>query len=121
MKVPRTRSLRTRDVIQEFAREAETNGAWDELSDAFEPVRALVEGTDPLVPDAVYEQLRKSTARVLASVSVVEADEPWAFFAVKGTQWGAPRWVLLDRPDASGPGIRPGRRCFTSPTAASRA
>ncbi len=42
MKVPRTRSLRTRDVIQEFAREAETNGAWDKLSDAFDPVRALV-------------------------------------------------------------------------------
>ncbi len=34
-------------------------------------------------------------------MSVVEADGPWAFFAVKGTQWGAPRWVYFDQPGGS--------------------
>jgi hypothetical protein len=36
-----------------------------------------------------------SQARVVCSVSAVEADEPWAFFAVAGTEWGAPQWVYF--------------------------
>jgi hypothetical protein len=99
--VPRAEAIQTRQLIEEFEQEAATPHAWDHLSDAFEPVRGLVTGPDPLVPPHVYEQLRTSTARVIASVSVVRSDEPWAFFAVKGTQWGAPRWVYFDTPDTS--------------------
>ncbi len=40
--------------------------------------------------------MRTSTARVISSVSAVPADQPWAFFAIAGTEWGAPRWVYLD-------------------------
>jgi hypothetical protein len=68
----------------------------DELGDAFAPVRALIEGPDALVPAATYKDLRTSKARVISSVSVVHATQPWAFFAIAGTEWGAPRWVYLD-------------------------
>ena len=30
---------------------------------------------------------------MISSVSAVEADHPWAFFAVTGTEWGAPQWI----------------------------
>lgn len=44
-----------------------------ELGDVFDPVRSLVEGDQPLIPREVYDQLRASKARVVSSVSVVEA------------------------------------------------
>lgn len=68
----------------------------DDLGDAFGPVRALIEGPTVLVPAEVYRDMRTSTARVISSVSAVHADQPWAFFAIAGTEWGAPRWVYLD-------------------------
>lgn len=71
-----------------------------ELGDVFDPVRSLVEGDQPLIPREVYDQLRASKARVVSSVSVVEAKHPWAFFAIARTEWGAPRWVYLDHPQA---------------------
>ncbi len=79
------------------------------LLDAFAPVRSLVEGDQALIERDIYERLRDSDARVIASVqlietkriSVVAARRPWVFFAIAGTKWGAPRWVYLDRPDAS--------------------
>lgn len=71
-----------------------------ELNDAFDPVRSLVEGNTPLVSSEIYNQLRTSKARVVSSVSVIEAKSPWAFFAIAGTEWGAPRWVYLDSPQA---------------------
>jgi hypothetical protein len=98
IEVPRADRITTRDLIEEFEQEAATPRAWDHLSDAFEPVRALVVGEDLLVPKQVYAQIRSSTARVITQVSVVHATQPWAFFAVKGTQWGAPRWVYFDSP-----------------------
>jgi hypothetical protein len=70
---------------------------WQQIRDAFEPVRNLVSGPDRLIQDMeIYNQLRHTTARVLSSVSIVTADHPWAFFAIAGTEWGAPRWVYLD-------------------------
>jgi superfamily II DNA/RNA helicase len=71
---------------------------WRALSDAFEPVRALVEGSTRLVSQQIYEDLRASKARVLSAVSAVRASSAWAFFAVAGTELGTPRWVYLDTP-----------------------
>jgi hypothetical protein len=68
------------------------------LQDAFAPVRTLVGGEAPLVPAAVYNAVKTSTARVVSSVGVVDALEPWAFFAIAGTDRGAPRWVFFDDP-----------------------
>jgi superfamily II DNA or RNA helicase len=98
MDVPAVHSVATEQLIQEFERETGKAQPWDHLVDAFEPVRGLVRGPDSLVPKTTYDEMRTSTARVIASVSVVDADEPRAFFAFKGTQWGAPRWVYFDGP-----------------------
>jgi hypothetical protein len=86
------------DTVDQLVRSADEHSqmAWDELHDAFAPVRSLIEGDTALVPAEVYERLRASKARVISSVSVVEAASPWAFFAIEGTEWGAPRWVYLD-------------------------
>jgi hypothetical protein len=86
------------DTIDQLVRSSEEHSrmAWDELHDAFAPVHSLIEGDTALVPAEVYERLRASKARVISSVSVVEAASPWAFFAIEGTEWGAPRWVYLD-------------------------
>ena len=80
---------------QQMVEEMEKAEPWDGLEDAFAPVRHLVSGERRLVPKDVYEKIRHSTARVLSSVCAVQASRPWAFFAVAGTEWGAPRWVYL--------------------------
>jgi hypothetical protein len=75
--------------------------SWRFISDAFEPVRRLVTGKESLCPAPLYESMRTSQARVLASVSTVQSPTPWAFFAIAGTEWGAPRWIWLDGPHAT--------------------
>jgi Helicase conserved C-terminal domain/SNF2-related domain/PLD-like domain len=69
---------------------------WDGIQDALDPVRRLVYGPDTIIPPSVYATYRTETRRVLARVSPVRSSEPWAFFAVRGHDQGAPRWVLLD-------------------------
>ncbi|MCU0545171.1 MAG: SNF2-related protein [Oscillatoriaceae cyanobacterium Prado104] len=65
------------------------------LGDVFDPVRALVEGEQSLVPYEDYNRVRSSKVRT--SLSIVHSkDQPWAFFAIAGTEWGSPRWVYLD-------------------------
>lgn len=89
------RTIRASELIDEYAREDRGDG-WDGLQDAFAPVRTLVEGHTALVSRQMYEHYRHTQARVVARVSVVNADEPWAFFCVAGTKIGAPHWVLID-------------------------
>ena len=72
----------------------------DELRDVFEPVRSLVEGNAAIVEREIYNRLRRNQAIEVSVVSVVEAKKTWAFFAIAGTDWGAPRWVYLDSPKA---------------------
>jgi hypothetical protein len=81
------------EEIERFEAAAET---WDGIHDALDPVRQLVQGPTAIVPAVVYREYRRSSHRVLARVSTVAAEQPWAFFAVSGTQHGAPRWMLLD-------------------------
>jgi hypothetical protein len=94
--IPR-RAGETNAVIdaQDFAH-ADRDVAWDGLRDALEPVRALVSGTDAVVPASAYEDQRTSSHRVLARISAVRSSRPWAFFAIRGTTTGAPRWMLLE-------------------------
>lgn len=97
------------DMLAKLDETEKTGDPADSLLDAFAPVRSLVKGDQALIGHDIYEQLRDSDARVIASVqaietkriSVVAARRPWVFFAIAGTKWGAPRWVYLDRPDAT--------------------
>jgi len=67
---------------------------WGGVDDAFKPVRKFVEA-DGLIDPELYEQYKDVTAKVLSRISIVDSDESWAFFAIKGTEKRAPKWVLI--------------------------
>lgn len=68
------------------------------LADAFSRVRAMVSGPEALVPEDLYESVRKSKVKVLSSVAVVPAnDRPWVFLAVGSAERDVPRWVLVEQ------------------------
>jgi hypothetical protein len=69
---------------------------WDGIRDALDPVRQLITGAERLVSDAEYRSHRTTKHRVMARVSPVRSQQPWAFFAVAGSSTGAPRWILLE-------------------------
>lgn len=73
------------------------NEDWDGLRDALDPVRRLVHGPERLVPPAVYRDAVGRQERVVARVSPVTSEQPWAFFTVRGHTHGAPRWLLLEQ------------------------
>ncbi len=80
-----------KQMVEEMAH----SESWDGLEDAFAPLRHLISGENRLVPEDAYEKIRHSTARVVSSVCAVESSFSWAFFAIAGTEWGAPRWVYM--------------------------
>ncbi len=67
---------------------------WGGVDDAFKPVREFVE-VDGLIDQELYEQYKEVTAKVLSRISIVGSDENWGFFAIKGTEKRAPKWVLI--------------------------
>jgi hypothetical protein len=70
--------------------------SWDGIQDAFQPVKELVDPEIGIVPVEIYNQLKRSKARVISSVSLIKSERPWAFFAIGGVDRGAPKWVYLD-------------------------
>ncbi|MFC1537028.1 C-terminal helicase domain-containing protein [Pseudomonadota bacterium] len=89
-----------KEMMGDMASNEESGKSWDGLQDAFYPVRMLVEGEEAVVPLQVYQQIRDSEARILSCISVVKASRPWAFFAIAGSNRGAPKWVYLDSLDS---------------------
>ncbi|WP_241090162.1 SNF2-related protein [Pseudomonas viridiflava] len=90
-----SRIITPESMEEEMLRRAEQS--WDGIEDAFAPIRALVTGSDAVIPAEIYELYRKETAKVLSRVSVVNASEPWVFICLAGDRAGAPRWILLTR------------------------
>lgn len=94
MRSAEPKPVKAQELIKEYEKEME-RGAWDGIQDAFEPIRALIDGPTALVDGETYEHYRKVTARVLSRVSLVKSDTPWAFFCLAGGEFNAPRWVFL--------------------------
>lgn len=88
------------EMMQEMSDNERAGKGWDGLQDAFYPVRTLIEGDAAVVRRPLYEQIRDSQARILSTIAVVRTQRPWAFFAIAGNHWGAPKWVYFDAPDA---------------------
>jgi superfamily II DNA or RNA helicase len=84
------------EILEKLKALEKAGGSWDGIYDAFQPVRDLVDPEKGIVPVEVYQQLKKSKARVLSSISLIKTKRPWAFFAVSGIDRGAPKWILLD-------------------------
>lgn len=84
-------TFRTEEV---FAEHTQLGQAWDGIEDAFSPVRRLI-GDHSLITPAQYKQI--ASGPVASSlISAVRATHPWGFFCIQGTEFGAPKWVLLD-------------------------
>lgn len=90
----RGKAVKTRDFIEEYERSTEVS-SWDGISDAFEPVRRLVDGERAIISEDIYERYKKVTARVLSRVSVVRSKSPWAFFCISAGSFVTPRWFML--------------------------
>lgn len=71
---------------------------WDGIQDAFEPVRGLIGGDRGLVSDEHYQSMA-STEETCTRISAVVSDHNWGFFCIAGTEFGAPKWVLLTETD----------------------
>lgn len=82
-----------RRSAREAAREA--------LPDAFSPVRGLINGAAAIVPANDYEHYRTSQSRVVSSVAAVQAEQPWVFLCLAGSEHGAPRFVLIEGEEGS--------------------
>jgi hypothetical protein len=79
---------------------------WDGITDALDPVRALIGGDTALIPPAVYREHQHTSHMVISRVSPVHATTPWAFLAITGTEHGAPHWILLEAdPDRAAIGL----------------
>ncbi len=70
-----------------------------DLADAFDPVRRLVGGEDPLVGSATYGQISKSSSGARTIISVVESDSDWAFLSIEGAKSAIPRWMFIELSD----------------------
>ncbi len=67
---------------------------WDGIQDAFEPVRGLIGDGDDLVTEEHYRSMA-SIEETCTRISAVASDHNWGFFCISGTEFGAPKWVLL--------------------------
>ena len=70
---------------------SERNG----LFDAFHEVRELI-GEKGLISNLEYEEMRTSSAKVMAYVGYVKSQTPWCFFVIESNKNGVPQWVFLD-------------------------
>lgn len=77
-----------------YEKRQEEDLEWAGVDDAFRPVRAFIE-KDGLINQDLYDQYKEVTAKVLSRVSIVKSDEGWGFFAIRGTEKRAPKWVLI--------------------------
>ena len=73
------------------------------LDDAFRPARELVglaspgeREREPLVSEEVYEKIAGADATVWSRVSLMESEDRWGFFCLRGREGRAPRWILLE-------------------------
>ena len=82
-------------VAAELEEQAEAE--WEGVNDAFSEVYALKEGPRALLPPQTYEDLKNANATVRCKVSYTQSHSPWAFFALRGTDKRAPRWVFLEQ------------------------
>lgn len=77
-----------------YEKRQEEDREWSGVDDAFKPVRAFIE-EDGLIDQDLYEGYKEVTAKVLSRVSLVKSESSWGFFAIRGTEKRAPKWVLI--------------------------
>ncbi len=72
---------------------------WDNLQDAFQPIKELIEGKDALIPQEVLKEIKSIKDRSITVISAVKAEKPWAFLCIRGDKkkQSGPKWIYLER------------------------
>ncbi|HEX8451538.1 MAG TPA: SNF2-related protein [Longimicrobium sp.] len=84
------------EEMQKLLADSAREGAGDALKDAFQSVRALIEGENALVRPDVYLSVRRSRVQLHTAVSVLQTDRRWGFYAVAGAGMAPPRWMFVE-------------------------
>jgi superfamily II DNA or RNA helicase len=69
---------------------------WIGMKDAFDEVRLLIDGPEPLLSDQEYERMVGSNATVRCKLSFVQSEQHWAFIALRGGKENVSRWLFID-------------------------
>ena len=80
--------------VEEHSRQREAT-EYEDVQDAFEPVRNIVYGDTAIVDSKHYDNVLDVAKTVFARVSVVRSGARWAFFCLRGTELAAPRWIYF--------------------------
>jgi len=93
----RSKKISAKDMIQEVETHAQQREAteYEDIQDAFAPVRDLVFGDNAIVQKKHYENVLDIAKSVFARVSVVRSGTRWAFFCLRGAHMTAPRWIYF--------------------------
>ena len=68
----------------------------DGIQDAFQLVKELVYGENPLINLKTYNSIKKSDATIISNVSLVKSTKPFGFFAIRGFDFHAPYWIYIE-------------------------
>lgn len=68
----------------------------DGIFDAFQPVRNLYTGEEPIISEDQYKDLVNVSATVRCKVSVVKSNARFGFFALKSTDKLSSKWIFID-------------------------
>ncbi|MEY4134904.1 MAG: hypothetical protein RL386_1254, partial [Bacteroidota bacterium] len=106
-----------KEIAQNYGKRQEESAQsfTDGIQDAFQKVRALVQGEQALVEQEVYEALRKSKAKLGSSVvqtetSFVASQRNWGFFCMRSTPLFSSTWIFIKEKPT--PKLIPGKDDF---------
>jgi superfamily II DNA or RNA helicase len=89
-------SLNTKNLIQAFTEYTQEEHGWDGVRDSTQDLYSLIEGESALIDNSTYETYKDVDASVKTAISFLETDQPWSFFAFRGSTERSPKWLLID-------------------------
>ena len=84
------------EMIKVFENTQDQSTNWDGIHDAFQPIRDLISGETAIIPEETYDYYKSIQATVRCKVSIVDSKDKFGFFAIRGTETRAPKWVFID-------------------------
>ena len=93
----RNKRVSARDMIRDVEAHAKQREAteYEDVQDAFAPVRDLVFGERAIIGSKHYANVLDISKTVFARVGVVRSGSKWAFFCLRGAELAAPRWIFF--------------------------
>ena len=89
-------TIDAKEMIQMYKENQKEEVLKDGIFDAFQPVRELYQGSDPIISEADYNEFLGVSATVRCKVSVVNSDLSFGFFAFKSTDKFSSKWIFVD-------------------------